>query len=77
MQKITLYTDRYNYFGKLAAQWIKERGFEFEEKDVAEKINLDELVKISEQYAVPVIVVGKEVVMGFDEKKLEEILRRP
>ena len=74
MKKITLYTDKYSHFGKMTARWLREHGFEFEAKDVAEKSNLDELVKLSEQYAIPVIVIGKEVIVGFNDKKLSEFL---
>lgn len=72
--KITIYTDQASIFSVQAREWLKSRNFSFEEKDVSEEKNLEELVKITEQYAVPVIVIGKTIIFGFDEKKLEEAL---
>jgi len=73
-KKITIYTDQYSYFSDKLREWLKSHGFEYEEKDVKEPTVADELFQVSEQYAVPVIVVGKKVILGFDEKRLEELL---
>lgn len=75
MKKMMLYNDQYSFFGKKAKKWLEEHQVEFEEKDVSLAKNLEELFACSGQYAVPVIVADEEVILGFDEKKLEKILK--
>lgn len=73
-KKITIYIDQYSYFSEKVREWLKKHNFEYEEVDVALPKNAKKLFDVSEQYAVPVIVIGKEIVLGYDEKKLEELL---
>lgn len=74
MYKIVLYSDKQSEFSDKARLWLGGHGFVFEERDVAETENLESLFSISEQYAVPVIIIDGKVVIGFNEKKLEELL---
>ncbi len=49
-------------------------GIDFEEKDViADEAAMEELVKIGVM-TTPVTVIDGEVVVGFDQKRLEELL---
>jgi glutaredoxin len=64
----------------MAKSWMKEKKIEFEEIDVAKDPKAgQELVKISGQMGVPVIIVEndgeKSVIVGFDQGKLEELLK--
>jgi len=70
MKKIIIYTDKYSKFSELTRDWLKERKISFEEKDVSLDKNAQELFEKSKQYAVPVIVIDNEVILGFNEKKL-------
>jgi arsenate reductase-like glutaredoxin family protein len=74
MNNIVLYSDKESEFCEKARQWLVDRGYAFEEKGVAEGDNLEGLFSVSGQYAVPVIVVDDKVIVGFNEKKLEELL---
>lgn len=65
-------------FCQRAKLFLKERGVAFEEFDVAsDRARAVEMMRISGQRAVPVIVVGSEVVVGFDQARLEALLPRP
>lgn len=73
-KKIILYTDKYGYFCRKTKEWLLSRGFQFEEKDVSVAANLQELYNVSGQYAVPVIVCGKNIILGRNEDELNKIL---
>lgn len=73
--KIILYGDQYSYFTEQAREWLKSRGLDYEERNVSDKKNSDALYAVSGQYAIPVIVVGKKVVLGFNEAALNEIFK--
>jgi arsenate reductase-like glutaredoxin family protein len=73
-KKIIIYTDKYSEFSEQLRDWLKERNFEYEDKDVSVSANSDELFKVSEQYAVPVALVGTKVIIGFNESELKEAL---
>lgn len=53
---------------KQAAAWLKKQGVEVTEKDYGEAP--------FQVWSLPVIVLGDEVVTGFNKAKLSEILRR-
>ncbi len=59
-----------------AKAYLKEKNISFEDIDVSvNREAADEMVKISGQMGVPVIVVGDEFIVGFDKNKLEELLK--
>jgi len=65
-------------FCQRAKLFLKERGVEFQEIDVAaDREKVAELMKVSGQRGVPVIVAGSEVVVGFDQARLETLFPRP
>ena len=65
-------------FCQRAKLFLKERGVAFEEFDVAsDRARAAEMMRISGQRGVPVIVVGSEVVVGFDQARLEALFPRP
>ena len=57
-----------------AKQFLKARDVAFEYKDVqADPVALRELVKLNSR-TTPTIVVGEEVMIGFDPQRLERML---
>ncbi len=59
-----------------AKAYLKEKNISFEDIDVSvNREAADEMIKISGQMGVPVIVVGTEFIVGFDKNKLEELLK--
>ena len=55
--------------------WLKENKVKFEYKDVDEGNNAAEAVKASGQTGVPVTMVDKKAIVGFDIPKLKEALK--
>lgn len=58
-----------------AKRYLSERGVPFTEFDVSlDRAAAQEVVRLTGQMAVPVIVVDGEVVVGFDRPQLERLL---
>lgn len=58
--------------------FLKERGVEFEEINVAGNPQaLKEMVEKSGQMGVPVIDVDGQIVVGFDREKIKKLLNLP
>jgi len=75
MQKITIYTTPMCAFCKMTKAFFKEHNITYEEKDVANSHALaEEMVKKSGQMAVPVIDIDGQIITGFDQAKLSELL---
>ena len=57
--------------------WLKKKKVEFEDIDLYETQNAkfrDELIEKTGQMGVPVTEIGEKIIVGFDEKKLQEAL---
>ncbi|OIP78521.1 MAG: NrdH-redoxin [Candidatus Portnoybacteria bacterium CG_4_8_14_3_um_filter_44_10] len=55
--------------------FLKERGFEFEDIDVSQSQKLlDEMVEKSGQMGVPVVDINGEIIIGFDREKIVKLL---
>lgn len=60
---------------KAAKAFLASKGVAFQEVNVAEDVEGREaLIRQTGQLAVPVIVVGDEVVLGFNRPRLTEVL---
>jgi arsenate reductase-like glutaredoxin family protein len=57
--------------------WLSQRGIAFTERNIAEdEAALSELEKL-EVFSTPATLVDDQVVVGFNEKRLEELLGFP
>ncbi|MBI3589681.1 MAG: glutaredoxin family protein [Candidatus Liptonbacteria bacterium] len=75
MSKVIIYSTPTCVYCKMAKALFKEKGVEFEEKDVATNLEArKEMVDKSGQLGVPVIDVGGKIVVGFDKRYLMELL---
>ena len=75
MADVTIYTTPTCVYCRAAKEFFKENNVEYDEKNVAEDEQArDAMVKISGQLGVPVIDVKGNIIIGFDEKKLSELL---
>ncbi|MCH8244364.1 glutaredoxin family protein [Patescibacteria group bacterium] len=75
MADVTIYTTPTCVYCKAAKEFFKENNIEYVEKNVAEDEQArDAMVKMSGQLGVPVIDVKGNIIIGFDEKKLSELL---
>ena len=58
-------------------EWMKEKKIKYTEYDVAkdEKAR-KKMIEISCQMGVPVLEIGKEVIVGYDPKAIEKALKK-
>ncbi len=55
--------------------YLSARGIEFEERDVSSDANaVRELVETYQSRSTPTLVIGQEVMIGFDPERLDELL---
>jgi glutaredoxin 3 len=74
-KNVTIYSTPTCAFCNMAKEFFKENNIPFTEHDVAsdtEKRN--EMIAKSGQMGVPVIYIGEEMVIGFDEAKVRSLL---
>lgn len=73
--KITIYSTPTCPYCLQAKSFFEQKNLDFEEIDVSQDQKAsEEMVKISGQMGVPVIVMDKEIIIGFDEGKINKIL---
>lgn len=74
-KKVTIYSTPTCHYCNLAKDFFKENKIAYEAFDVQSDLEKrKEMIEKSGQMGVPVIFVGEELVMGFDEDKLRELL---
>lgn len=62
---------------KKLKEWLKKKKVSYQEHDVIESDDAREImIDKSAQMAVPVIEMAGEIIVGFDEARMEEILKR-
>jgi glutaredoxin-like YruB-family protein len=75
MSSVTIYSTPTCTYCQLAKEFFKANGIEYTEIDVAaDRAKLQDMVEKSGQMGVPVILAGDNVIVGFDEEKIREIL---
>ena len=75
MKKVKIYSTPTCTYCKQAKAFFKEKGIAYEDVDVSEnKEAAQEMMELTGQMTVPVIVIDGEVIKGFDQEKLEEVL---
>lgn len=76
MEKVTIYSTPVCHFCHAAKDFFKENNVEYTEHDVAADTDKrTEMIDMTGQMGVPVIKVGDDVIIGFDEAKLKELLK--
>lgn len=76
MQKnVVVYSTPTCHFCHMAKDFFEENNIAFTDYDVATDMEKrKELVEKSGQLGVPVIFIGDDMVIGFDEPKIKELL---
>lgn len=76
MKKVKIYTTPFCIYCELAKNFFKKNKIKYEEFDVSvdEKAR-EEMIKKSQQLGVPVIEIGKEIIIGFDKPRIEQLLK--
>jgi len=73
--KVVIYTTPTCVYCKLAKQYFDAHGVAYEEKNVAvDRAAAQEMIQKTGQMGVPVIMVGEETVIGFDQDHLSRLL---
>lgn len=74
-KKVKIFTTPTCAYCKMAKEFFKQNNITCEEKDVVTDVQArDEMINKSGQMGVPVIFVGDDVVVGFDKRRLSELL---
>ena len=75
MKKVTIYSTPTCHYCGLAKEYFDEHKIKYESFDVASNMEKRrEMMEKSGQLGVPVILVDKEVVVGFDRSRLAQLL---
>lgn len=74
-KKVKVYSTKTCPYCHRAKEYLTQKGIPYEDIDVsASKEAAEEMVNLSGQMGVPVIVVDNEIIVGFDKDKLEQSL---
>ena len=75
MKNVIIYSTPNCHFCHLAKDYFAENSIEYTEYNVAEDAQKrSEMVERTGQMGVPVIEIGDEIVVGFNEAKIKELL---
>lgn len=75
MKNVTIYSTPTCHFCQSAKAFFKENNVEYEDIDVASDTEKrKEMIEMSGQMGVPVIKIDNDVLVGFNEAKLKELL---
>ena len=71
IKTVTIYSTPTCHFCKLAKEFFAEKNIEYTNFDVAaDAQKREEMIQMTGQLGVPVIVVGGDIMVGFDREKL-------
>ena len=75
MKNITIYSTPTCHFCHMAKAFFKQNNIAYTEHDVASDVSKrQEMVEKSGQMGVPVIIIDNEVVVGFNQPKIAQML---
>ncbi len=71
MQNVTVYSTPTCHFCQMAKEFFAEKGVQYTAYDVSvDAAKREEMIKMTGQLGVPVIVVSGDVMVGFDRNRL-------
>ncbi len=74
-KQVTIYSTPSCHFCHAAKEFFQANNVEFTDNDVATDMDKrQEMIDMTGQMGVPVIKIGDDVVVGFDEGKIKELL---
>lgn len=74
MKSVKIYSTPTCVYCRMAKDYFAEHKIAYEELSVNTAERVQEIEKISGQRGVPVIVIGEEVIVGFDQEKINQLL---
>jgi len=73
---VVVYSTKTCPYCVMAKDYFKSKKISFKEIDVgADKNKAKEMIELSGQMGVPVIVIGKKVIVGFDKPAIDRALK--
>jgi glutaredoxin-like YruB-family protein len=74
-KKVIMYSLPTCPYCKRAKEYLSQKGINYTDYDVAkDKSKAKEMIKKSNQRGTPVIIVDDEMIIGFDQLKLDKLL---
>ena len=74
-KNITIYSTPSCHFCQMTKDFLSEKGIEYTDYNVATDLEKrQEMIQKSGQMGVPVIFVGDEMMVGFDQERLSALL---
>lgn len=75
MEQVMIYSTPTCHFCHAAKEFFTENNVSYEEFNVAaDAAKRQEMIEMTGQLGVPVIRIGNDVIVGFDEGKIRELL---
>jgi glutaredoxin-like YruB-family protein len=75
-KNVEIYSTESCHFCHLAKDWLTEKNIPFTDYNVgADQEKRKEMVEMTGQLGVPVIKIGDDVMIGFNEEKMAELLQ--
>lgn len=75
-KQVTIYSTPVCHFCHMAKEYFANNNVDYTEHDVAsDQEKRQEMIELTGQMGVPVIQIGDDVVIGFDETKIAELLK--
>lgn len=74
-KNVTIYTTPTCHFCKMAKDFFAEKNITYTAHDVAsDAVKREEMIQMTGQLGVPVIVIGGDIMVGFDRARIAEKL---
>ncbi len=74
-KKVEIYSTVTCHFCHMAKDWLTSKNIPFTDYNVGENIEKrKEMVEMTGQMGVPVIKIGDEVIIGFDQERIAKLL---
>lgn len=72
---VTIYSTPTCHFCKMAKDFFAEKGVQYTGYDVSsDAAKREEMIKMTGQLGVPVIIIGGDIMVGFDRQKIADKL---
>ena len=76
-KKIKIYSTPSCIYCKMAKDFFDNNNLDYEEYDVSkDEGKKEEMVEKSGQWGVPVIIIGDEIMVGFDKQRIIELIEK-
>ncbi len=75
MATVTIYSTPTCVYCKKTKQFLADHHIEYTEHDVAfDEARRNEMIQLTGQMGVPVVIIDKEITIGFDQARLSSLL---